>query len=55
MAKTNKHMVLVLRRKVFLMAEEIEGLRIELSKAEEKIMMLKLLLETRTTGGDVHD
>ncbi len=55
MARTNKHMVLVLRRKVSLMAEEIEGLRIELSKAEEKIMILKSLLETRTSGGNVHE
>ena len=55
MARTNKHMVLVLRRKVSLMAEEIEGLRIELSKAEEKIMMLKYELETRESGGNVHE
>ena len=50
MAKTNKHIVLQLRRKVSLMAEEIEGLRIELSQAEEKIIMLKYLLETCQAG-----
>jgi len=55
MARTNKHMVLVLRRKVSLMAEEIEGLRIELSKAEEKILMLKLQLQTRESWGNVHE
>ena len=43
MAKTNKHKVLHLQRKIKLMAEEIEGLRIELSKMEEK----NFELETR--------
>lgn len=50
MAKTNKHIVLQLRRKVSLMAEEIEGLRIELSKKEERVFEL----ETRL-GGGIHD
>lgn len=47
MAKTNKHIILQLRRKVSLMAEEIEGLRIELSKKEERVFEL----ETRLGGG----
>ena len=47
MAKTNKHIVLQLRRKVSLMAQEIEGLRIELSKKEERVFEL----ETRLGGG----
>lgn len=51
MAKTNKHIVLQLRRKVSLMAEEIEGLRIELSKKEERVFEL----ETQIAGSNVHD
>ena len=48
MAKTNKHKVLHLQRKIKLMAEEIEGLRIELSKMEEKYF------ELMTSPSQVH-
>ncbi len=47
MAKTNKHKVLHLQRKIKLMSEEIEGLRIELSQKEERVFVL----EQRLGGG----
>jgi len=41
MAKTNKHIILGLRKKIAAMAEEIQALRIELSKEEEKVFVLE--------------
>ena len=47
MALTNKHVILQLRRKIMLMAQEIEGLRIELAQKEERVFVL----EERLGGG----
>ena len=41
MAKTNKHIIMQLRRKISSMAEEIMELRTELSKEEEKVFVLE--------------
>tara|TARA_Y100000004_G_C8951224_1_gene428613 strand:- start:2370 stop:2555 length:186 start_codon:yes stop_codon:yes gene_type:complete len=58
MAKTNKHIILGLRKKIAAMAEEIMELRTELSKEEEKVFVLERtfahifsLLETLQGGG----
>tara|TARA_Y100000004_G_C8856436_1_gene387066 strand:- start:523 stop:765 length:243 start_codon:yes stop_codon:yes gene_type:complete len=46
-AKTNKHIILGLRKKIAAMAEEIQELRIELSKEEEKVFVLEKKLEEK--------
>ena len=54
MAKTNKHIIMQLRRKISSMAEEIMELRTELSKEEEKVFVLEQklnALETLQGGG----
>ncbi len=54
MAKTNKHIILGLRKKIAAMAEEIMELRTELSKEEEKVFVLEQKLnavETLQGGG----
>ena len=53
MAKTNKHIIMQLRRKISSMAEEIMELRTELSKEEEKVFVLeqKLIAEETLQGG----
>lgn len=47
MAKTNKHIILQLRKKISSMAEEIMELRTELSKEEEKVFVLEKKLEEK--------
>lgn len=47
MAKTNKHIILQLRKKISSMAEEIMELRTELSKEEEKVFLLEKKLEEK--------
>ena len=49
MAKTNKHIIMQLRKKIFSMAEEIMELRTELSKEEEKVFVLEQKLNALET------
>ena len=50
MAKTNKHIILGLRKKIAAMAEEIMELRLELSKEEEKVFLLEERLKAGGKG-----
>ena len=53
-AKTNKHIILGLRKKISAMAQEIQDLRTELSKEEERVFVLEQKLnacETLRGGG----